>query len=139
MLRRGESPHRDPLTPRGGAQRGARLYDDGYALALYADLPHANARGWPKWVLNGGGGVRCPAAEADVPATMWRASLGECGLPADRLVPRIRRLTGPAFARKLDAVRRYASQLRTLEQGFGRLDNPELLGYEVTWRASEAG
>ena len=126
------SPHPDHVAVRSAA---LELHDDGYALALYADLPHANARGWPTWVRNGADAHRRPAADADVPATMWRASLAETGLPADQLVPDIRRLSARVFARKLDAVRRYASQLAMLEEGFGRLDNPELLGYEVMWRA----
>jgi LmbE family N-acetylglucosaminyl deacetylase len=128
-------PHPDHVAVRSAA---LELFDDGYPLALYADLPHANARGWPSWVLNGAASDHNPTTDDDPPATVWRAALAETGLPADRLVPDVHRLTARAFARKLDAVRRYASQLRTLDQGFGPLDNPELLGYEVTWRASPA-
>ena len=90
------------------------------------------------WVLNGAPRDRPPATDTDPPDMMWRAALAQTGLTVDQLVPEVHRLTAGSFARKLDALRRYASQLPTLEQGFGRLDDPELLGYEVTWRASAA-
>jgi LmbE family N-acetylglucosaminyl deacetylase len=129
-------PHPDHVAVRSAA---LELYEDGYGLAVYADLPHANARGWPTWVLNGAGGDTRSAAHTDAVATTWRAALAATGFTADQLVPHVHRLTASAFARKLEAVRRYVSQLPMLERGFGRLENPELLGYEVTWRASAAG
>jgi len=128
-------PHPDHLAVRSAALELARR---GFEFGLCADLPHANARGWPRWVLDGARRDRSAAAEADHPAEMWRAALASSGLIADQLAPEVHRLTAPAFARKLEAIRRYASQLPMLEEGFGRLDDPELLGYEVTWRAPAA-
>jgi hypothetical protein len=79
-------PHPDHIAVRSAA---LEPYEDGYGLAVYADLPHANARGWPTWVLRSSPAVRKPAPDA------------RAGLRPSR--------------------------------------DPELLGYEVTRRASAAG
>jgi len=45
------------------------------------------------------------------------------------------RLAPDPFAAKVEAVRRYTSQVAVIERAFGRrLDDPTLLGYEVVWR-----
>jgi LmbE family N-acetylglucosaminyl deacetylase len=129
-------PHPDHLAVRSAA---LVLASEGFELGLYADLPHASAHGWPAWVLNGVSGVATHPREPDPAAARWSGGLALSGLPADLLLPDVRRLAPAMFARKLEAVRLYASQLAMLKSGFGRgLDDPDLLGYEVTWRMPAA-
>lgn len=96
-------------------------------LSLYADLPHASARGWPPWVTNG-------TASAPTVEHEWAASLAATGIRPDTMRANVYPLAGGEYARKLGAVRAYASQLHALEQHFRRsLADPTLLGYEVEW------
>jgi LmbE family N-acetylglucosaminyl deacetylase len=101
-------PHPDHVIVREAART---LRDDGYATALYADLPHASVgagNGWP-----------------------------DSAPPLDGRVPEPHPLAAPAFRRKLSAVREYRSQVGVLEQAFERpVDDPILLRYEVVWRAT---
>jgi len=93
-------------------------------VVLYADLPHASARGWPPWVVETGGNERVASA--------WGRVLQRSGPAPDP--PTVHRLTGGDFERKAAAVREYASQIEALEAMFRqRMDDPELLGYEVEW------
>jgi LmbE family N-acetylglucosaminyl deacetylase len=102
--------------PDHGALRTAALdlRASGYRTALYADLPHANrsaAAGWPE---------KAPRV--------------------DGLVAIQRRLDPRSFARKVAAVRRYRSQVASIERAFKRrIDDPALLGCEVVWLPQPAG
>jgi LmbE family N-acetylglucosaminyl deacetylase len=103
------------------------LLRDGFTVSLYAELPHASARGWPAWVDNG---LR---SSSDV-AGEWRAELARTGIPAEHMVPTVRALSEHEHARKLRVVRFYASQLESLEAKFGRsISDPSLLRCEVEW------
>ena len=101
------SPHPDHAALRDA---GTALRAEGYATALYADLPHASvgaADGWPG---------SAPRLEG--------------------LAPQPHSLTAAEFERKLNAVREYRSQVGLLERAFERsVDDPALLGHEVVWRA----
>jgi LmbE family N-acetylglucosaminyl deacetylase len=121
-----QEPHPDHVATRSAA---LALRAEGFEVALYADLPHASSLGWPDWVTTDG-----DLGLALRTAALWNAGLAATGLPLDRLTPDARRLTPAAFARKVEAVRRYASQVPAIEQAIGRrVDDASLLGYEVTW------
>jgi LmbE family N-acetylglucosaminyl deacetylase len=97
-------------------------------VVLYADLPHASARGWPPFVVDGGS-----AAVQDA----WCAALAATAIPVESLHARVHRLADEEYASKIELVRFYASQIATLERDFGRaIDDPDLLGYEVEWELS---
>jgi LmbE family N-acetylglucosaminyl deacetylase len=101
----------------------------GAEVSLYADLPHATVHGWPAWVA--GTGAR---AAKDVPAAYWERALSTTGLPPAQLIPVVHPLDRQELARKLAAVRMYATQLHALAQLAGRpLTEREALGYEVAW------
>ena len=117
-------PHPDHVVVRSAA---LMLQAEGWPVMLYADLPHASARGLPAWVTGHPAGTGVAVAER------WRRCLAHAGVAdADA---EIHRLSGRAYARKLEAVRLYSSQLAPIERGFGQpIDAPELLDYEVVWR-----
>jgi LmbE family N-acetylglucosaminyl deacetylase len=108
------------------------LSDEGHDLTLYADLPGAVLFGWPPWVT---GEAPDPYLSVDA---HWRALLEQAGFDPDALQPEVHELAGPERTLKLEALSRYRTQLRSL-RAFGRLEDPETLGYEVTWRAGGAG
>jgi len=117
-------PHPDHVVVRSAA---LALHAEGCSVMLYADLPHASASGLPAWVTGHPDGTGPAVAES------WRRGLAEAGV--DDANSKVRRLSGPAFARKLEAVRRYSSQLAPLELGFGQpIEAPGLLDHEVVWR-----
>jgi hypothetical protein len=117
-------PHPDHVVVRSAA---LTLHGEGFPVVLYADLPHASAGGLPAWVT--GHADRTGAAVAE----RWRHCLADVGV--DDADAEIHRLSGRTLALKLEAVRRYSSQLAPLERGFGQpIDAPELLDYEVVWR-----
>ena len=123
----GREPHPDHMVARAAA---LALRAEGYPVALYADLPHASARGWPDWVTGCSNG-RAGALVADA----WRRGIAMAGIGENELVAEVWRLRRDAFKHKVEAVRHYKSQVPTIERAFGRrLDDPELLGYEVLWR-----
>lgn len=102
------------------------LHAEGSAVRLYADLPHASARGFPAWVTGQADAVASAVAES------WRRCLAVAGV--DGSDSEICRLSVRAFKRKVEAVRRYSSQLAALERGFGQpIDTPGLLDYEIVW------
>lgn len=91
-------PHPDHLAVREAA---LALREDGFEVELYADLPHASARG------------RLAAPDG----------------------AEVHDLAEEAFAAKLRAVRRYASQVDALARAFGgRFDDSALLGREARWK-----
>jgi LmbE family N-acetylglucosaminyl deacetylase len=122
----GAEPHPDHVAVRSAA---LALRSEGVAVALYADFPHAGAHGLPAWVTG---------ERVDASADPWAATLATIGVPHDQFAGEVCRLTPSAFARKLKAARRYATQIAALERAFAkRLDDPALLGYEVVWRLPE--
>jgi LmbE family N-acetylglucosaminyl deacetylase len=102
-----------------------RLRASGLAVSLYADLPHANANGWPVWVI----GKRGPASK-DLAAAAWDDVLAG----ADVLTPVVHELDSSAYAQKLAAVRLYRSQLQALQEfaSWPFVDH-KALGFEVEW------
>jgi LmbE family N-acetylglucosaminyl deacetylase len=90
---------------------------------IYADQPHAGIWGLPPWVTGGGGG-----GSLDVDAA-WRQSMRDAGLDLDAWQAEVHALDDSAFARKLEAVRCYGTQLEALER-----EAPlEQLRWEVAW------
>lgn len=105
----------------------------GIRISLYADLPHASARGWPPWVTGGadaGTGV----------ARQWKADLARTGISLDEMQPTVHTLSPSEHVRKIAALRAYASQREPLEARFGRsLADSSLLDYEVEWELPRDG
>ncbi|HEY7932225.1 MAG TPA: PIG-L family deacetylase [Solirubrobacteraceae bacterium] len=105
------------------------LHAEGANLALYADLPHATVFGWPRWVLDGS------SAEPDPASELWATQLQTTGIPLERMTVARHRLAAEDHARKLEAMRTYASQMAPLQEVFGSsLGDPQPLGLEVDWR-----
>lgn len=99
------------------------------AVFLYADLPHANVRGWPEWVT----GTSHPASK-DLVGAFWDHCLAGTGIPPHDLTPKVHDLDAEAYARKVEAVRMYTTQVAALTEYAGRpLSDHEALGYEVFW------
>jgi LmbE family N-acetylglucosaminyl deacetylase len=117
--------HPDHVLVRDAALELARA---GRAVVLYADLPHASARGWPAW-LSGE-----PSAPAREIAADWDRVLSEAGLVVQELVRRVQPLDAPNRARKLQALACYESQRVALDRyAFAPLDDPRALAWEVSW------
>jgi hypothetical protein len=95
------------------------LRDD---IRLYADLPHAALYGFPKWVTG--------EEEALEVGRAWDSRLGEIGFGGDAGRAQVHALSEKAFREKLDATRRYRTQLSALEHEASL----EVLRWEVTWR-----
>lgn len=102
------------------------LHARGIAVTLYADLPHAIARGWPSWVADGAG-----VAEVD---GQWDKALRTAGIDRAAGAARVCALGADSLAAKAEALRAYATQLKALDAlAFGPLLHPETLRYEVFW------
>ena len=100
----------------------------GWAVVLYADLPHGIRRGWPAWVAGVSSGP-----EIDV-APDWDGVLAQAGLIVERLIPRVRPLGSRARARKLRALAEYRTQRTALDRlAFAPLKDPRALAFEVAW------
>ncbi len=111
-----------------------QLREAGFAVSLYADLPHATLHGWPAWVT----GKLVPGSK-DLAAATWEHSLAETDIPPEAMSPTVHELDQSAHARKLEAVQRYRTQLEGLAEFAGRkLADRELLGYEVVWTLPDA-
>ncbi len=108
------------------------LRERGFAVALYADVPHAAPRGWPAWVT----GATC-ASDADT-AHEWERSMANAGLSLRELAPQVRALDTTEQERKREAVSCYRTQLSALEASFSLLSRPEILSYEVIWQLPPA-
>jgi LmbE family N-acetylglucosaminyl deacetylase len=97
----------------------------GFVVSLYADLPHANAHGWPGWVTSS----HTPESK-DLAGAAWEHALAGSGA----MTPTVRELGPEARSRKLEVVAMYGTQVDALAEFIGRpLNHPEALGYEVTW------
>jgi len=106
-----------------------QLWTAGFAVSLYADLPHATVHGWPAWVT----GKHVPVTK-DLAAVMWERCLGGIGIPPEEMVPSVHALDSGEHARKLEAVCAYRTQVDGLAEFVGRsLADREVLGYEVVW------
>lgn len=131
----GGGSHPDHVAARSAA---LELRARGFPLTLYADLPHASARGWPAWVTTDGGahGVTTDAGAHghDDVDRLWENALDQTGTTPEHRPPEVTRLSPSEFTRKVEAIRLYASQAPMLERAFrGLLGDPALLGYEVAW------
>jgi LmbE family N-acetylglucosaminyl deacetylase len=117
--------HPDHVLVRDAALELARA---GRAVVLYADLPHASARGWPGWLS----GER--SARAREVAAEWDSVLRGAGLVVPKLLRRVHGLDAPTRARKLNALACYGSQRPALDRyAFAPLDDPRALAWEVSW------
>lgn len=104
------------------------LRDHGREVALYADVPHATAYGWPAWVT---GVAACTLLDAD---SYWDYQLRDAGVVLSDLEHEVHRLDEEAQASKAAAVRAYRTQFEALDRPpFGHLSG-DVLRYEVTWR-----
>lgn len=115
--------------PDHGRTRAAalELRERGFAVALYADVPHAAPRGWPAWVTGAG-------RESDAgTAAAWEHSMANAGLSLSELDPQVRALDTSEQALKREAVSCYRTQLPGLEASFSLLSRPDVLSYEVIW------
>lgn len=118
--------HADHVLVRAAA---LRLRADGFAVSLYADLPHATAQGWPAWVT----GSRAPATK-DLAAALWNRVLAATGASPELMAASVHELDAGAHALKVDAVNAYVTQLGGLVEFTGRpLADRDVLGYEVVW------
>jgi hypothetical protein len=121
--------HRDHLLVR---QAGAVLASRGMNVRLYADLPYAVIHGWPRW-------IDAPRGDRtnDRASALWARDLqalhSQVGDPIQQA--RVVRLTPEERARKAEAVRRYATQIGSInaELARGRLDEDSAFAYEVYW------
>ncbi len=126
----GYSAHPDHVAVRAAA---LALRAHGYRAALYADLPHASALGWPGWIKTDEATGR-----RDDEDGRWEETFTELGIVPEEREANVCRLTRREFARKVAAIRCYATQVPSLEWAFQSvLDEPDLLGYEVVWRLAE--
>jgi hypothetical protein len=99
----------------------------GFAVALYADVPYCATHGWPAWVT---GAPRDPYLDVD---QTWRASF-ETFKDCCRGEAQVVRLDDHAAARKIAAMRTYRTQFPMLDRGpIGLLSNPLIHRFEVFW------
>jgi LmbE family N-acetylglucosaminyl deacetylase len=120
------SGHSDHALVRAAA---LELRQSGFAVSLYADLPHATVHGWPAWVTG-----RRAAVTRDIAAAAWDRTLAETGLSPAAMPPKVHELDSHSHARKLDALQAYVTQFQALAEFAGRpLTDRETLGYEVVW------
>jgi hypothetical protein len=122
----GFANHTDHALVRAAA---LELRTHGFAVSLYADLPHATLYGWPAWVTGGRA-----SRSRDLAAVTWERSLAATGIETQEMIPVVHALDPAARASKLEAVRTYRTQLQGLIELAGRpLADREALGYEVDW------
>jgi LmbE family N-acetylglucosaminyl deacetylase len=107
-----------------------QLRSKGFAVSLYADLPHALLHGWPAWVSGSDAERSSGLAEA-----LWERTLAEAGVPSAAMSRAVHHLDPHSIARKCEAVQAYVTQLDGLVEFTGRpLTDRESLGYEVLWK-----
>lgn len=118
--------HPDHLAVRAAALGVAAK--SGIPLHLYAELPYATRFGWPHWVTGE------PPDPALVPDERWGHALGDLPFGREQLDAHPLRLPEDEAARKLRAMRAYATQFRALDGGpLGLLSQPSVLPFEVSW------
>jgi LmbE family N-acetylglucosaminyl deacetylase len=117
------SDHADHALVRDAA---LALHGRGNPVTLYADLPHAIARGWPSWVADG-----AAVAEVDSP---WEEALRRAGIDGAAGAARVCVLDADSLSGKVEALRAYVTQFAALDAlAFRPLLDPETLRYEVFW------
>lgn len=106
---------------------GSVLASRGMDIHLYADVPYAVRYGWPAWIV-----ASQAQRQADRATALWARYLD--ALPLGDMIGRatVIRLTEDESARKADAIRRYASQARSLAGAGGR-SWLQGVGLEVFW------
>jgi LmbE family N-acetylglucosaminyl deacetylase len=120
----GIGAHPDHLLVRTAA---ISLRDNGHAVALYADLPHAIRHGWPRHVTPGPRPAATPRAEMD-----WQQALAQIGQSLSQGA--VHTLSAQARADKIKALRAYRTQLGALNtMAYQPLDAPDTLRHEVIW------
>lgn len=105
------------------------LRASGFAVSLYADLPHATLHGWPASVTD-------PDATGsqDLATALWERTLADTGVSPATMAREVHELDPRNHARKLEAVHAYGTQLQGLAELAGRpLTDRDTLGYEVVW------
>lgn len=98
------------------------LQRDGRDVRLYADLPYAARKGWPRWI---GGTVRRRADRE------WEQALAASEVDVAPLSPRVVRLDPDAQEGKLRAIRTYRTQLEALEKE--GVTDPDVIPFEAFW------
>jgi LmbE family N-acetylglucosaminyl deacetylase len=107
-----------------------RLRSKGFAVSLYADLPHALLHGWPAWVTGSDHAPSFGVAEA-----LWERTIAQTGVPSAAMSREVHKLDPHSRARKFEAVNAYVTQLDGLVEFTGwAVTDPESLGYEVLWK-----
>jgi hypothetical protein len=101
-----------------------RLAANGIQVRLWADSPYFLRHGLPTWLA---GEVNHPADEIIGEGVSVYAG------HRFRLSLRTIRLTGARLDRKIEAVREYTTEYRSLQASFGRALEPEYLAYEAMW------
>jgi LmbE family N-acetylglucosaminyl deacetylase len=102
------------------------LRRNGAQVILYADLPHAIARGWPSWVAGAAG---FPDVDDE-----WERALRAVGVDAAAADAMVCTLERDRLATKVEALRAYVTQFAALDAlAFRPLLNPGTLRYEVFW------
>ena len=121
--------HRDHLLVR---QAGAVLASRGLSVRLYADLPYAVIHGWPVWI-SAPEGQRATDRASALWARHLQALRPQVGEPIEHA--RVVRLTPEERARKAEAVRRYTTQVATIDAELARggLDEESAYAHEVYW------
>ncbi len=110
------------------------LRKKGFVVSFYADLPHATLHGWPASVTGA-----APPAPPDLAAALWERALAKTGLSPATMHREVHELDPHSYARKLEAVHSYVTQLQGLVEFGGRpLTDRETLGFEVVWMLPSA-
>lgn len=116
--------HPDHLLTRTAA---LRLHNVGFKVALYAELPHAIRRGWPREVRNGSQHSSLGIADID-----WEQALAQ--IHSEPSGATVHTLSAPQRCDKIEAVRAYRTQLDALNaMAYRPLDARDTLRYEVVW------
>lgn len=101
----------------------------GHDVTLYADVPYAAEYGWPSWVTGDDGHPRLD------PEIFWQVTPNRAHPAGQRDGAIVQRLRPDDAARKLAAMRAYATQWPVLDRGpVGLLSNPRIHPFEVFWR-----
>ena len=121
----GIGAHPDHLLTRSAA---LQLHEDGYTVTLYAELPHAIRRGWPKTTRESPQGTPPRIDDAD-----WEQALGQ--IDRARAPTTVHTLSEQQRLHKIAAVRSYRTQLDALNaMAYRPLDAPDTLRHEITWK-----
>jgi LmbE family N-acetylglucosaminyl deacetylase len=129
----GLGAHVDHLATR---EAGLAAVRPGQAVHLYADLPYGGQPGWPPRVSRSARDLAVQALLAtlrrDTPAGHWSRTLAGAGVATGPA--RVRALSRSEYRAKVDAVRRYRSQLAELRCGPRHpLRERRLFAREVSW------